>query len=86
MNHFHSQEAKEKIEVVVEYEPEVSVEEMFIHAKDGDNVELVCVVHARPKAEVRYAHREKKPFHILMEMQIRARIDTQVQVGPYGCL
>ena len=50
----NSQEAKEKIEVVVEYEPEVSVEEMFIHAKDGDTVELVCVVHARPKADVRY--------------------------------
>ena len=42
-----------KIEVVVEYEPEVSVEEMFIHSKEGDTVELVCVVHARPKAEVR---------------------------------
>ena len=52
----NSQEAKEKIEVVVEYEPEVSVEEMFIHAKDGDTVELVCVVHARPKADVRYVN------------------------------
>ena len=58
------QEAKEKIEVVVEYEPEVSVEEMFIHAKDGDTVELVCVVHARPKADVRYGaqqHEGKPP-------------------------
>lgn len=53
-NNGYGQEAKEKIEVVVEYEPEVSVEEMFIHAKDGDTVELVCVVHARPKADVRW--------------------------------
>ena len=57
------QEAKEKIEVVVEYEPEVTVEEMFIHSKEGDTVELVCVVHARPKAEVRLVAQKDK-IHI----------------------
>eukprot|EP00095_Tigriopus_kingsejongensis_P001599 maker-scaffold317_size209118-snap-gene-0.9 protein:Tk01599 transcript:maker-scaffold317_size209118-snap-gene-0.9-mRNA-1 annotation:"GF16716" len=47
-----SQEVQEKIEVYVEYKPEVTVEEVFIHANTGNQVELVCFVHAHPKAVV----------------------------------
>ena len=44
---------KEKIEVNVEFQPEVEVEEVFIHATQGNAIELVCVVHAHPKPVVK---------------------------------
>lgn len=45
---------KEKIEVSVEFEPEVEVEEVFIHATQGNAIELVCVVNANPKPIVKW--------------------------------
>jgi len=45
---------KEKIEVNVEFQPEVEVEEVFIHATQGNAIELVCVVHAHPKPVVKW--------------------------------
>jgi hypothetical protein len=53
-NNGFASEAREKIELTVEFEPEVSVEEMFIHSKSGETVTLVCVVHANPRAEVKW--------------------------------
>lgn len=45
-------EASKSIKVVIEYEPEIEVEEVFIHSQTGDSVELVCNVHAVPKPTV----------------------------------
>ncbi|XP_059095323.1 lachesin-like isoform X2 [Tigriopus californicus] len=49
-----SQEVQDKIEVEVEYQPDVEVEEVFIHASTGNQVELVCLVHAHPKPLVKW--------------------------------
>lgn len=45
-------DAYKTIKVVVEYEPEIEVQEVFIHSQTGDAVELVCNVHAVPRPEV----------------------------------
>ena len=45
---------KEKIEVDIEYAPEVEVEELFIHATTGNAIELVCNVHAHPTPVVKW--------------------------------
>jgi hypothetical protein len=34
------------------FKPEIEVEEVFIHTKAGNEVELVCTVHAVPHATV----------------------------------
>lgn len=44
--------ASKTIKVVVEYEPEIEVEEVLIHSQTGDSVELVCNVHAVPKPTI----------------------------------
>ena len=53
-NYILGQEVKDKIHVEVEYSPEVVVEEYFIHATETKKVELVCNVHAHPKATVQW--------------------------------
>jgi hypothetical protein len=40
------------IDLRVLYKPEIEVEEVFIHTKAGNEVELVCTVHAMPHATV----------------------------------
>lgn len=45
-------DASKTIKVVVEYEPEIEVQEVFIHSQTGDSVELVCNVHAVPRPKV----------------------------------
>jgi len=44
----HGKEAFKQVEVVVEYEPEMEVGEVFVHTKTGDKAEIVCRVHAVP--------------------------------------
>jgi len=46
------QDATARIKVLVEYEPEIEVEELFIHSQTGDQAELVCNVHAEPTPTV----------------------------------
>ncbi|CAB4065498.1 unnamed protein product [Lepeophtheirus salmonis] len=46
--------AVETIEVAVEYAPEIEVEEIFIHAKTGKEVELICNIHSHPIAIVKW--------------------------------
>ena len=40
------------IDLRVLFKPEIEVEEVFIHTKAGNEVELVCTVHAVPHATV----------------------------------
>ena len=40
------------MEVIVQYEPEVDVSEVFVHKRQGDEAELVCTVHGFPPAKV----------------------------------
>ena len=51
----HGKEASKKVEVNVEYSPEMEVGEVFVHTKTGDKAEIVCVVHAFPPPTVNWA-------------------------------
>ena len=51
----HGKEASKKVEVNVEYSPEMEVGEVFVHTKTGDKAEIVCVVHAFPPPTVVWA-------------------------------
>ncbi|XP_047740026.1 protein amalgam isoform X2 [Hyalella azteca] len=51
--------AKGTREVVVFYPPEIRTEKEIVHTGNGDKVELVCVVHANPAAEVQWTHDNK---------------------------
>jgi hypothetical protein len=42
------------IDLRVLFKPEIEVEEVFIHTKAGNEVELVCTVHAVPHATVQW--------------------------------
>lgn len=46
--------ATQEITVEVEYAPEVTAEEIFVHAAAGNNVELICNVHAHPSPTVKW--------------------------------
>ena len=35
-------------------QPEIEQEETFIHTQEGDETEVICVVHASPKAEIKW--------------------------------
>ena len=48
----HGKEASKKVEVNVEYSPEMEVGEVFVHTKTGDKAEIVCRVHAFPSPTV----------------------------------
>jgi len=45
-------QASKKVEVVVEYSPEVEVSEVFVQTKSGEQAEIVCQVHAVPKPTI----------------------------------
>lgn len=53
-NNGYGESVKEKIEIEVEYPPEVTAEQLFIHAATGNSVELVCNVHAHPTPVVKW--------------------------------
>lgn len=53
-NNGYGTEVKEDIRLDVNYAPEVEVEEYFIHARESSKVELVCLVHAQPKATIHW--------------------------------
>ncbi len=54
--HFFSSlgQVSDMITLDVEYKPEVVVSEMYIHAAEGNKVELVCNVHSHPPATVHW--------------------------------
>ena len=41
-----------KSSVSVSDAPEIEQEETFIHTGEGDETEVICVVHSSPKADV----------------------------------
>ncbi|XP_068226409.1 neural cell adhesion molecule 1-like isoform X2 [Palaemon carinicauda] len=47
--------ASDYMSVVVEYPPEIITEKDMVRTEDGDTVELVCIVHARPTPKVEWA-------------------------------
>ena len=46
--------ANEWIDFIFTDQPEIEQEETFIHTQEGDETEVICVVHASPKAEVKW--------------------------------
>lgn len=47
--------ATSSMSVIVEYPPEIITEKAIIRTGEGDKVELVCIVHARPTADVTWS-------------------------------
>lgn len=43
-------------DIIVYYPPQITTENELVHSGEGDRVELVCVVHAFPAAEVQWMH------------------------------
>lgn len=43
-----------KIELHVIYEPEIQIDKAWVHADIGVEVEISCIVHSRPEAEVKW--------------------------------
>ncbi|KAB7502752.1 Lachesin [Armadillidium nasatum] len=44
--------ASTSMKLTVEYPPEITTEKAIVRTGEGDKVELVCIVHSRPLAEV----------------------------------
>ena len=38
----------------MQHKPEIEQEETFIHSRDGDEVEVVCIVHSSPASTVEW--------------------------------
>lgn len=43
-------------DIIVSYPPEIRTENEIIRSGDGGRVELVCIVHAHPAAEIQWVH------------------------------
>lgn len=85
--------ATASMSVIVDYEPEIITEKAIIRSGEGDTVELVCIVHARPSPTVNWtlngmpvdldAHAEEKDGghrHSLRISQV-----TEEDFGDYVC-
>jgi len=46
--------AEAQVHLEVEHKPEIEQEETFIHSRDGDEVEVVCIVHSSPASTVEW--------------------------------
>ncbi|XP_066960736.1 lachesin-like [Macrobrachium rosenbergii] len=55
--------ASDAMSVVVEYPPEIITEKDMVRTEDGDTVELVCIVHARPTPRVEW-NKDGSPLSI----------------------
>jgi len=42
------------IQLDVQHKPQIETEQTFIHTREGDNAEVVCIVHSSPKAKVEW--------------------------------
>lgn len=43
-----------QIKLDVQHKPEIEQSETFIHSRDGDEVEITCIIHASPPAKVEW--------------------------------
>ncbi|CAL4144187.1 unnamed protein product, partial [Meganyctiphanes norvegica] len=50
------QAATAAIAVIVEYSPEITTEKAVVRTGDGDQVQLVCLIHGRPAPSVFWSH------------------------------
>lgn len=70
------QPASAAMTVTVEYPPEITTEKAIVRTGEGDQVELVCVVHGRPAPDVTWT----RDGHPLPENQM----DTQLYLPKNG--
>lgn len=79
--------------VVVEYQPEIITEKAIIRTGEGDKVELVCIVHARPAAEVTWS-KDEQPITLDSHLEeqdgghrhsLRISQVTEDDFGEYVC-
>jgi len=76
----------------VQHQPEIEQEETFIHTQEGDETEVICVVHASPKAEIKW-FKDGTPLdvgsHILNDIGNRHTLTLPVAgedaFGQYTC-
>lgn len=87
-------EASAKIQVEIKYPPEIEIEQNW-YQRDGDDieVELICVVHAKPHAEVSWYRRQKK-LHETDRLIFQTKVSRQTlhirkvnprDFGNYSC-
>jgi hypothetical protein len=76
----------------VQHQPEIEQEETFIHTQEGDETEVICVVHSSPKADVKW-FKDGTPLdvgtHILNDIGNRHTLTLPVAgedaFGQYTC-
>ncbi|XP_076035504.1 limbic system-associated membrane protein-like isoform X2 [Oratosquilla oratoria] len=87
--------ASQTFSVSIEYPPEIITEKESIRTGEGDQVELVCLVHARPSAEVTWS-KDDQPLtfdpegHIVEEQgghrhTVKITKVTEADFGKYVC-
>ena len=59
-------------------QPEIEQEETFIHTQEGDETEVICVVHSSPKADVKWFKVEK---HFIIYLNIYIYYSVPVYVS-----
>nr|XP_053650460.1 hemicentin-2-like [Cherax quadricarinatus] len=71
--------ASAAVTITVEYPPEVTTERAIVRTGEGDNVELVCVVHGLPPPEVSWS-RDGHPLpDTMMDTRLHFPYDHQQQ-------
>jgi len=81
-----------EIKLDVEHRPEIDQEETFVHTREGDQTEVICVVHSSPKANVTW-YKNGEPLdtrqHQISQIGNRHTlslpITTKEAFGQYTC-
>ncbi|XP_071534823.1 protein amalgam-like [Panulirus ornatus] len=74
--------ASAAMSLTVEYPPEIITQQPIVRTGEGDRVELVCVVHSRPPADVVWTHKGRPLPDTLMDTQLHLPQQQQQQQQP----
>lgn len=72
--------------------PEIEQEETFVHTREGDTTEVICVVHSSPRAEVKWYKNGLELDPSLNQIQVTGNrhvltlpVTTEASFGQYMC-
>merc|ERR1711976_427618 len=76
----------------VQHAPEIEQEETFVHSREGDETEAICVVHSSPRAEVTW-YKNNQPLdssrnqitHIGNRHKLTIPVTSKESFGQYTC-
>lgn len=81
-----------ELKLDVQHRPEIDQEETFIHTREGDQTEVICVVHSSPRAEITwYKNGDQLDTttnaisHIGNRHTLSVPITSQEAFGQYTC-